>query len=57
MSGNKLMELALRTFKPGCTVIIKPKRGTSVDNSFLFVFSLQSLFLFAGHKEIKSLFI
>lgn len=25
MAGNKLVELAPRTFKPGCTVIIKPE--------------------------------
>lgn len=30
MAGNELMELAPRTFKPGCTVVIKPKRGASL---------------------------
>lgn len=53
MAGNELMELASRTFKPGCTVIIKPKRGASVASSF---FLLQNLFLSSGHKEAKTLF-
>lgn len=36
MAGNELMELASRTFKPSCTVIIKPKRGAPVAKSFFY---------------------
>lgn len=49
-AGNELMELGPRTFKPGCTVITKPKRGASfADRDF---FLLQKLLLSQQTKGV-----